>query len=60
MNQSRSRRRVFATALAVLAVTGLSLVHLSVVMSIAAVVVIAAIGRVAIELAERRRLNRRE
>jgi hypothetical protein len=60
MNESRSRRRVLATALAVLAVTGLSLVHLSVVMSVAAVVLIAAVGRGAIELVERRWLNRGE
>jgi Flp pilus assembly protein TadB len=58
MSRSRSRRRTFAIALGTLAVIGLSLVHLSVLMSILAVVVIAVIGRGAIEVVERRRIDR--
>lgn len=60
MSSSRRRRRQMAIALAVLAVGGLSLVHLSLLMSILAVAVIALVGRGAIEFIERRRLDRRE
>jgi hypothetical protein len=55
MNRRFSRRQTFGVVVGTLVVIGLSVVHLSVVMTILVIAVIAVVGRGAIELVERRR-----